>query len=226
MPAIKLSTRLQHLYQMANPEIERTWDRVWDLCCDHGHLGLICLAQGDAHQVHFVDSVPSIIETLSSELTKLPPEQAARGHLHTQDARKLDPSPGDRQLVVLAGVGGEKAIWILDALTQHPSFQHADWVISPTNSMFEVRQWLRQHAFGLVSESVVVERGWSYECLRASRQATSPVPAVGAFWDPDSPDHVRHLKRLRQHFQTIRDYADPERGDYALSVLKPVFDQL
>lgn len=226
MPAITLSTRLQHLYQVANPEDECTWDRVWDLCCDHGQLGLACLVQGRAREVHFVDAVPSIMADLATALADLPSDQSARAHLHTQDAQALDHEPGERQLVFLAGVGGEKTIWILDALTRHPAFQQADWVISPANSMFDVRQWLRQQAFGLMSDSVVIERGWSYECLRVSRQAQQPVPEVGVFWDTRNPDHARHLRRLRQHFQTIRDHADFERGDYALSALKSVFDKL
>lgn len=221
-----VGTRLQCLHDLANASGEPVWDRLWDLCCDHGQLGLMSLTTGRARAVHFVDSVPSIMARLATELSELPDVQTGRAHLHTADARDLSPQPGKRQLVMLAGIGGEKAIWILEALTRHLSFQHADWVISTTNSMFEVRQWLRQHRFGLKAEALAVERGWCHECLRVSRQAASPVPAVGAFWDTTNPDHARHLKRVRQHYQTIRDYADPERGDYALSVLKPVFERL
>jgi tRNA (adenine22-N1)-methyltransferase len=56
---LKLTPRLQTIFNslmLGKP--------VWDLCCDHGYLGLRCYLSKQFPEVHFVDQVEEIITSL------------------------------------------------------------------------------------------------------------------------------------------------------------------
>lgn len=56
---LNLSPRLQSIYDHLLPG-----EPVWDICCDHGLIGLHAYASGAHPQIYFVDQVPHIIDEL------------------------------------------------------------------------------------------------------------------------------------------------------------------
>ncbi len=101
MPA--LSPRLQFLLDRCRPGFT-----LWDLCCDHGYLGLSALQGRRFSQVVFNDTVPHVLEDLRRRLPMSPDWR-----ILLSPAEEIDePLTGN---VVLAGVGGEKIYKILCA---------------------------------------------------------------------------------------------------------------
>lgn len=60
---MKLSLRLATALENALP-----WQPFWDICCDHGLLGIQALRSEKFPQVHFVDQVPQLIENLQVKI--------------------------------------------------------------------------------------------------------------------------------------------------------------
>lgn len=98
-----LSLRLNSILERCEPGLP-----LWDLCCDHGQLGLAALASGHFPEVIFNDSVKRLLEPIQLQLV---------GHAGCRFVCSLaedisEPLTGN---VVLAGIGGEKIFRILSA---------------------------------------------------------------------------------------------------------------
>lgn len=191
----RLGKRLTALFDAIPPG----YDEVWDLCCDHGRLGLALLESQRTPNVHFVDQIDSIMADLQGRLERY----GATGYqLHTQPAEHLILRTQSRPLLVLAGVGDEVAHTIVSEVTARNPDSQPDWLISPANNLFQVRRNLQQQAFGLLEEGVVFENGRGYEWLRVSQdrqRATAEVGNPAGFWDADVPEHRTHLQKLIRH---------------------------
>jgi tRNA (adenine22-N1)-methyltransferase len=87
---------------------------IWDICCDHGQLGIEALKRGQYGQVHFVDRVTSITEKLEKKLLYLV-EKGLSSHfaIHCLEAQKLACSI--EGTCIIAGVGGKTITTILRA---------------------------------------------------------------------------------------------------------------
>ena len=191
----RLSTRLRALFDA----IPAGYDVVWDLCCDHGRLGLAVLESERAGEVHFNDSVDAIMDDLEQRLVRY---GARHYELHRGPAERLRIPDSGRQLLVLAGVGDELSARIITALARQLPAQRLDWLISPANNLFQVRDFLQQQNFGLFDEGLVFDKGRGYEWLRVSQdrsRAIGDIANPAPFWDPDDPAHRRHLGKLLQH---------------------------
>ena len=99
---------------------------MWDICCDHGYLGLNAYESGIFPEVHFVDQVPSIITTLENRFQRRAPYM--EGHpsvacFHAVPAEEI------RELltgtVVMLGVGAHTIIRVL----QQQNFANVDRLI-------------------------------------------------------------------------------------------------
>jgi len=127
-------------------------DVFWDLCCDHGHLGIWAARSGLFREVIFNDCVPELIASLESKLKSL----SAVRTLCTPAELIAEPVRGN---VKIAGVGGMKIHRILKALSdsgwlqaQHISVcpeKHAEWLIQqPITGYVLERHWQIPHNKG------------------------------------------------------------------------------
>jgi tRNA (adenine22-N1)-methyltransferase len=98
-----LSLRLKTLLDRCEPGLP-----LWDLCCDHGLLGLAALASGKFSEVIFNDAVPHVLAALAPRLVAFTNSRTVLG-----PAEEItEPLTGN---LILAGVGGEKIYKILAA---------------------------------------------------------------------------------------------------------------
>ncbi len=75
----------------------------WDICCDHGHIGMGAIKSGAFSEVHFVDQVPHIMKKLEGEVLRY--NQVDTPYfLHCLPAERLEQKILGTFLV--AGVGG------------------------------------------------------------------------------------------------------------------------
>lgn len=217
----RLSTRLRALFEAIPPG----YDAVWDLCCDHGRLGLAVLESEGAGEVHFNDSVAAIMNDLEQRLVRY---GARRYGLHPGPAEQLRLPDTGRQLLVLAGVGDELSARIITALAQQLPAQRLDWLIAPANNLFQVREFLQRQNFGLFEEGLVFDRGRGYEWLRVSQDRDRAVPDVAnpaPFWDPNNSDHRRHLSKLLKHARRQQRQPGPHSAAAAAEAYARLLEQ-
>ncbi len=192
----KLGKRLRALRDM----VTQPYEEIWDLCCDHGFLGMALLDADKAQTLHFVDQLPGITTDLAERLQPYP---AARYQVHTLPAEQVRWQANKRRLVIIAGVGGETVVEIVQQLAARNDLAATDWLLSPANSCYELRQYLRQAGFGLKAEAVVFERRRGYEMLWLGQRdsALATVDKVGSMWRSDCAEHDRHLRELVAHYR-------------------------
>lgn len=85
----------------------------WDICCDHGHVGIGALESKKFSQVHFVDQLPHIMQRLSTTLLDLGLEESLY-FLHDLKGEEIDTTVSGTCLI--AGVGGLTITKILQSL--------------------------------------------------------------------------------------------------------------
>lgn len=188
---MRLSKRLRALTEMVEPG----YDHIWDTCCDHGYLGYQ-LMQTQPALIHFNDCRAGIMAPLQHQLQRY---ANTPYRCHTMDARQLPLGDYDgRQLVIVAGVGGELAGEIITAL----SGTDADFLLCPIHHCYALRRRLQTLPFALASERLINENGRFYEALLVGRHYQQPITSVGeAIWQ--APEAHRYYQRLLSHYQKM-----------------------
>nr|BDT28535.1 tRNA (adenine(22)-N(1))-methyltransferase TrmK [Bacteriovorax sp. HI3] len=112
--------------------IEKALDHspFWDVCCDHGYVGIGALYTKRFSHVHFVDQVPHIIERLDQLIKQSPDfKEDFPYSLHTMSGESLD---GDiTGTFLIAGVGGMTIKNILSAALKKETLKAQRLLLSP-----------------------------------------------------------------------------------------------
>lgn len=231
-----LGTRLKHIFDWslsAGPYTD-----IWDLCCDHGRLGLH-LHQASALagcNIHLIDRVPSVIDTLDTRYGQL-----LGSHLSftCMDASELVLPNSGNHLVIVAGVGGQTVATILQNITQRLQGRgplaetfSLEYILSPNLDTFELRRSLRSNNVELLAEEFVSEKGWHHEHMHLryhSREGDYKKSSVAgeSLWQPLTDAKKRYLERYIRHYDkclNLRgdDSAAPALAAYADILAKKV----
>lgn len=211
---MKLSTRLATMAQQVSFEYEH----IWDCCCDHGYLGLALLEQVIqrplATQIHFVDCVADITDPIADQLRQL---GICHRHwqVHCEDVAELvlKSDNNARHLVIIAGVGGELTLQLVQSLlARHPALA-IDFMLCPVHHQYEMRQGLMNAGLHLHAEQLLHENGRYYELLTVSARGPFMLTAVGSLmWQTNHELHVAYIERKIQHYQRLRLGAQPVEG--------------
>jgi tRNA (adenine22-N1)-methyltransferase len=156
----KLSPRLQLIYDQLIPG-----KPVWDICCDHGYLGLKAYQAGAFPQVYFVDQVDSIIEKLKTSFR----EEFLQADFHQQAyfiSSRAEELPREvTGTAVIAGVGAYTIFKILCTLESKSFLQAQKLILVPQRDEQKLQELLKErHCFGYKSWTLageVQERGRS-----------------------------------------------------------------
>lgn len=90
---------------------------TWDLCCDHGRIGLWAWWTRSLPELHFVDRVPSVIESLKRDVARLAGGSSIGFHPVDAASIVLPERPCN---VILSGVGFRAFTRIVAALYAKP----------------------------------------------------------------------------------------------------------
>ncbi|MGH1371106.1 MAG: tRNA (adenine(22)-N(1))-methyltransferase TrmK [Cellvibrionaceae bacterium] len=190
-------------YQLGNTP----YHTLWDCCCDHGYLGIKLLHKGLCQHLHFNDQVPHLIDDLIDRLNHYPSEYFKPSYsAAVMDAGQLQLNDAHHNLMILAGIGGEHMIDILNPLLENHPEMSVDFLFCPATTQFDLREYLAENNFELLYESLVTERNRDYEIIHA-RFSPDPRPEhigvsrTGAFWQADDEIHQRYLRKLIRHYQ-------------------------
>ncbi|MGI2170490.1 tRNA (adenine(22)-N(1))-methyltransferase [Shewanella sp. MF05960] len=237
---MKLGQRLTQLNDM----IPTGYTHIWDCCCDHGLLGAALLSRQAAPTIHFVDIVPSLMQQLEDKLQRFYPRQfIPQWHVHCIDVAQIPlsdypetPLP-ETPLVVIAGVGGDLMIELVNSICRNNPELQIDFMLCPVHHQYELRQQLIKLECRLIDEKLLEENRRFYEILYVSRNkvdsaiatplATSPIsPVGGKMWQCSSEAQrdiaQRYLNKVLTHYQKI-SLSNPQKAAQALQDYQTIF---
>lgn len=204
------------------------YEYIWDCCCDHGLLGMTLLDRQAAPHVHFVDISEALIQKLERNLTRycndaIPQNQSWRSY--AQDASTIPVSKfTGRQLVVIAGVGGDLTKKIIESLVRNQStyFQRCemDFLLCPVRHLFTLRKSLAELGFRLKKELLVEENSRIYEVMLVTLtcKTDTQLPLVNTagseIWRPEDNAQKavakRYLDKTIDHYSRMKESGSKE----------------
>ncbi len=173
---------------------------LYDLCCDHGRIGLEALPQ--AKKVCFVDQSEEALRALREAIPLLPAEEQRKTEVICSSAEALS-LPDEASDVIIAGVGIQTTIAIIAALVPDDLRNHR-LILAPQQASEALREYLRKRGWGLIAERVVEERGRFREVIVIEKSGKE-VSAYGeSFADQDDPVARRFAKHSARYYERLR----------------------
>lgn len=205
---MKLSKRLKQIESMVTSD----YTHIWDCCCDHGLLGSVLLSRLAAPYIHFVDIVPDLMNELENKLQRFYPNSPSKWKIHCLDVEALPIEQYEgKNLVIIAGVGGDLTTQFVNAIHQSHSATNVDFLLCPVHHLFTLRQQLIELDFSLKNEVLIEENQRFYEILLVSSPANtddkqSKISPVGdMIWQTNTAKQSRittnYLSKTLEHYQ-------------------------
>ena len=184
-----LSPRLQ-----AVADLVPSGAQLADIGTDHGRLPVWLIQHGVIDQV------------VASDLRRRPLDRARalaeRWEVSERISFRLcdglsDISPGEAQVVTIAGMGGETIAGILHAASWTGQSGHT-YILQPMSGLDGLRRYLSGHSF-VICREVLVEEGDTLYVVLLAQPGKAPPLSEGEIWvgrqsaDMDSPLRGRYL---------------------------------
>ena len=138
---------------------------IADIGTDHGYVPIYLVREGLAEHAVAMDVRKGPLERAKAHV-------AEAGLENRIDVRLSDGltglKPGEADCVVIAGMGGELVIHILEAgrsLWETIGY----WVLSPQSELDKVRRFLEKESFSIVRETMMKEDGKYYTVMSVKR---------------------------------------------------------
>lgn len=217
---MKLSNRLNAI----NALITQPYDVIWDCCCDHGLLGMAILKREIAKKVVFVDIVPELMSELNVTLTRFADSQSSSDwQVMCKDVGGITLENNAKQLVIIAGVGGELLLKLMQQIIANHTQQELaqiSFIICPVHHTYSLREGLNELDLGLISEQIIVENKRFYEALHLSFESTTKITPTGnTMWDMSNKHHRSYLNKLLLHY-TRMAHQSPQRFEKVINDYK------
>lgn len=204
---LKLSNRLQQIEKMATSQ---HYQHIWDCCCDHGLLGCSLLSINAANHIHFVDIVPELMSELENKLCHFYSNLPWQTYCIDVENLPLAEYEG-KQLVIIAGIGGDLMIRFIEAIHQQHKTLNIDFLLCPVHHQYPLRQKLIELNFSLIDEMLVEDNRRFYEILLVSLSSENErkVHPVGDdIWQSISEQQYKvtkkYLNKTLKHYQRIQ----------------------
>lgn len=185
--------------------------RLTDVGTDHGYLPVSLLQQG------------RIVSAIASDIGAEPLEHARRTAAACEVegiSFRLCPglaaiAPEETDVIVIAGMGGETILAILQAAPWTKDGRHR-LLLQPMTKTADLRRWLADNGYTFTAEYLVEDKGRVYPILCVCGGAYRPLtraealcgvlldgdPLYGAYLD-------EHIARLRRSAAGLRQSSDP-----------------
>jgi tRNA (adenine22-N1)-methyltransferase len=124
LPNPKLSPRMRTFLDYALID-----NVLWDVCCDHGYVGIKAMESGSFTEVHFVDQIPHIMERLDKLIHQSKKIKDHKYFLYTLPGEAIINEIHGTMLI--AGVGGSTIKNILQGLFLKKNLKAKRLLLSP-----------------------------------------------------------------------------------------------
>ena len=140
----------------------RKGDRVADIGCDHGYLGIYLLTQGIAKSVIESDVAEGPLQSAMRNAVKYGTKNKMTFHL-SDGARNI---PRDFDVLVCAGMGADTIMSILDAA---PWLKDSKYrlILQCQSKRPELRQWLYDNGYAIRRETLAKDGKFVYSIMEA-----------------------------------------------------------
>lgn len=150
-----LSSRLKACYSFV-----RQGDRVADIGCDHGYLGITLLLNGVARSVIAADVNTQPLASAKQNAARFGAEDRMTFHL-SDGAQNI---PRDFDTLVCAGMGADTMISILDAAPWLKTNQYR-LILQCQSKRPELRKYLYQQGYAIQKESLAEDGKFIYTVM-------------------------------------------------------------
>ena len=215
---IPLSSRLLACCNFIKPG-----DRVADVGCDHGYLGIWLLTQGIARSVIAADVRQGPLESAKRNASKF--GTASKMSFHLSDG--VQSIPRDFDVLVCAGMGGDTMVSILEAA---PWLQNSAYrlILQCQSKTPLLRSYLSDKGWCIHKETVLRDGKFRYTIMEILWDPTQPrlthaqtylSPALLTDSSPDLPDYCQWV--IQGLEITVRHQNDPDKAQL-LAELKAI----
>lgn len=172
---LKLSRRLQALANFVP-----VGAKVADIGTDHAFLPCYLVKEGIVPFAIGIDVKEGPFQSAGRTVSAY--------HLKDQISIRLGDGliplqPGEVDVVILAGMGGNTMIEILEGSPQVVEGLH-DLVLQPMNGAEYMRRWLTANEWIIVAEDLLLEDGHYYQIIKATRGTGQAVDGMELYYGP------------------------------------------
>ena len=154
-------------------------DRVADVGCDHGYLGIHLLTNGTASSIIASDVNEGPLQSAMRNARKYGVADKMTFYL-SDGVRNI---PRDFDVLVCAGMGGDTMIHILDAAPWLRSKQYR-LILQCQSKTPMLRRWLSEQGWRLTEESVLRDGRFLYTVMEVCWEPEYPRLTVGEWYFP------------------------------------------
>ncbi len=205
---IKLPKRLEQIVAMVPP-----CHIAADIGCDHAYVSIALRERGKAERVLACDVRPGPLEQAKANIARA----ELGGSIETRLGDGLQPvSNGEAETVIIAGMGGELMLHILDG--REGDFDR--FVLSPQSDIDHVRERLLQRGLRLTDEVMLVDEGKFYVILSWAQGGTGLSATLAELGDsrvaalPERILYTYGWLLLSRRDPVLRDFLQRERQRY------------
>lgn len=174
-----------------------TGDRVADIGCDHGYLGIHLLIQGIASSVIAADVNEGPLQSAMRNAAKYGVRDKMTFHL-SDGAQNI---PRDFDTMVCAGMGADTMVSILDRAPWLKDNRYR-LILQCQSKTPMLRQYLSEQGWQIMKESVLRDGRFLYTVMEVIWQPTYPRLAEGESWFPHAllenpgPETAEYFRRI------------------------------
>jgi len=190
-------------------------DRVADIGCDHGYLGIYLLTQGIAASVIAADVNEGPLQSAKRNAAKFGVRDKMTFYL-SDGVRNI---PREFDVMVCAGMGADTMISILDAAPWLKSDSYR-LILQCQSKTPMLRQYLSEKGWRIMEESVLRDGRFLYTVMEVEYRPEHPRLTVGEYYfppallenpAPELPEYYnRLLFSLRRAVTSQKENADPQ----------------
>lgn len=139
--------------------------RLADIGTDHGYVPIYLVQKGQISHAIAMDVRSGPLRRARAHIERYD----LTGHIEIRLSDGLkELQAGEADTVVIAGMGGELMIRILEA-GKHVWNSISTWVLAPQSELHKVRHYLQQQGFVIAEETMLAEEGKYYTVMRVER---------------------------------------------------------
>lgn len=203
--------------------------RAADIGTDHGYIPIYLVETGRVPGVLAMDVGKGPLERAKAHTEAMNPELRDRIELRLSDGLK-GMKTGEARTVIIAGMGGELMIRILDE-GRHVWESVDTWVLSPQSELEEVRRFLLREGFAVLREQMVKDNGKFYTVMAASRGKMECEQKEELRYGPclirdKNPVLLEYLAQEEKRILGIREGFDLEKAEQWTPGQRTAFRQL
>lgn len=157
---MKLSKRLEMIASFVYKG-----SKIADIGTDHGYIPIYLVKEGIISTALAMDVRKGPLERAEQHIRQFGLDGQIEVRL-SDGLKKL--SPGEADTVIIAGMGGELIIHILEE-GKHVWDTTKHLILSPQSGLFRVRKYLEQNGFSIKREAMLKEDGKYYTVMEAEK---------------------------------------------------------